>query len=156
MKTPRILASLLLALLIVMRAAPSAMTENKVYWKPIEPAHLAQKASVVEKDADAEVIFWEARVQPEGEGVSLSNYIRIKIFTERGRESQAKIEFLYPEGNKITDISGRTIKADGTILDLKPDAIFENTVARARKLNLKSTSIAMPGAEPGAIIEYRW
>src|SRR5262249_7900838 len=156
MKSTLVLASLLSALLIVMVAAPSAMTENKVDWRPIDPAYLAQKAPVVEKDADAEVIFWDVRVQPEGGGMALSHYIRIKIFTERGRESQSKVEFLYPKSQKIADVAGRTIKADGTVIELRPDAIFENTVARARKLDLRSMSFAMPGVEPGAIIEYRW
>lgn len=56
-------------------------------WKPVNPAELASKTPVVEKDADAEAIFWEVRVN---------------------------------------------------------------------KRKIKAKSFAMPGIEPGAIIEYRW
>ena len=31
-------------------------------WKPIDPADLASKTPVVEKDADAEALFWEVHV----------------------------------------------------------------------------------------------
>ena len=28
-------------------------------WRPVDPSHLAMKTSLVEKDADAEALFWE-------------------------------------------------------------------------------------------------
>ncbi len=125
-------------------------------WKPVEPAQLALKAPAVDKDADAEILFWEVRLQPQGEGAIISHYLRIKIFTERGRESQSKVEFFYPESLQIKDVAGRTIKADGTIVNLTPDSIYERVAAQADKLKVKSTAFAMPAVEPGALIEYRW
>src|SRR6185503_7252633 len=98
-------------------------------WKPVDPAHLALKAARVEKDADAEALFWEVRVQPDGDGAVLSHYIRIKVFTERGRESQSKVELPFFNNNQIKDITGRTIKPDGTIIELRPDAILDKLLA---------------------------
>ena len=47
-------------------------------WRPIDPADLALKAPVVEKDADAEALFWEVRVDDsQQEELALKNYIRI-------------------------------------------------------------------------------
>ena len=54
-------------------------------WKPIEPAHLALKNATVEKDADAEALFWEIRIDDNPEGDLIFNhYIRVKVFTDRG------------------------------------------------------------------------
>lgn len=129
-------------------------------WKPIDPAHLTMKAPVVQKDADAEAIFWEARMADADGGDSirsvLDNYIRIKIFTERGRESQSKIDLQYFPGTEVTGIAGRTIKPDGTIIELKKEDIFERTIVKVGGLKVKAKSFAMPSVEPGAIIEYRW
>ena len=129
-------------------------------WKPIDPAHLAMKAPSVEKDADAEVIFWEVRVQDEVDGYDVRSverhYLRIKVFTERGKEAQSKIDIPYRGSGKISDIAGRTIKADGTITDLKKDAVFDRTIVKTGDIKVKVKSFAMPAVEPGCIIEYRW
>ena len=134
-------------------AVPALAGED---WKPIEPAHLAAKAPVVEKDADAEAIFWDVHINDAGQDLIFSHYIRIKVFTERGKESQSKIDLPYLGINKITDVSGRTIKPDGTIVELKKDAVFDRTIAKAGGIKIKAKSFAMPSVEPGVIIEYRW
>jgi hypothetical protein len=125
-------------------------------WKPIDPDQLAQKAPIVEKDADAEVIFWEVRVNDAGEDLVFNHYLRIKVFTDRGKESQSKIDITYRGNRRIADIAGRTVKPDGTIVELKKDAIFERTIVKVGSLKYKAKSFAMPAVEPGAIIEYRW
>ena len=89
----RFIGSVLVLVISLIAATPVLADINE--WKPVDPTQLAQKAPQVEKDADAEVIFWDVRVRPEGEGAALSHYIRIKIFTERGCESQGKVEFTH-------------------------------------------------------------
>ncbi len=125
-------------------------------WKPIEPALLALKAPVVEPDADAEAIFWDVQVDLSPGKTVFANYVRIKIFTERGKELRGKIELSYSSKNKIEDIAGRTIKADGTIIELKNEAIFDSTLIKLRRVKINAKTFAMQGVEPGAIIEYRW
>jgi len=125
-------------------------------WKPIEPALLGLKAPVVEPDADAEAIFWDVQVDFSPGKTVFANYVRIKIFTERGKELRGKIELSYSSKNKIEDIAGRTIKADGTIIELKNEAIFDSTLIKLRRVKINAKTFAMPGVEPGAIIEYRW
>jgi hypothetical protein len=154
--------SLVLFLAALVAAPVFAFGEQD--WKPIDPAHLALKAPVVERDADAEAIFWEVRVADEADGreprTVLNHYVRIKIFTERGRESQSKIELpfgkVFGRETKIKDIAGRTIKADGSIVELKKEDIFERTAQKMSGIKIKVKSFAMPSVEPGAIIEYRW
>ncbi len=160
MKFPRLLASLCLFVvcLIFMSASPAFAGNDD--WKPITPADLALKSPIVEKDADAEAIFWEVRVWDEIDGdeprTVLSHYVRIKIFTERGRESQSKIDIPFVSSFKISDIAGRTVKPDGTIVELKKSDIFERTIVKASGLKIKAKTFAMPSVEPGAIIEYKW
>ena len=129
-------------------------------WRAVDPAELAAKSSTVEKDADAEAIFWEVRLLDEVEGDTprtvLRHYVRIKIFTEHGRESQSKIDIPFLGNWKITDIAARTITPDNKIIELKKEDVFERSIVRSSGLKLKAKSFAMPGVVPGAIIEYRW
>jgi hypothetical protein len=84
------------------------------------------KEPAVEKDADAEVVIWDVRVSYEDNGgqpsTVLSHYVRIKIFNERGRDAQSKVDIpelkLRGRNTKIKDIAGRTIKPDGQIVEL--------------------------------------
>jgi hypothetical protein len=155
----------LVCMLALASAAPrAALARNDKDWKPIDPAQLALAAPAVEKDADAEVLFWEIKVADEADGgeprTVLQHYVRIKIFNERGRESQSKIDIFAPKVSgreiKIKDIEGRTIKPDGSIVELKKEDIFERTVVKTSGLKVKAKSFAMPSVEPGSIIEYRW
>lgn len=126
-------------------------------WKPIDPADLASKTPVVEKDADAEALFWEVRVDDgEADELIFTNYVRVKVFTERGKESQSKIDLPYRGSYRIKDIAARTVKADGTIVELKKDDVFERTLLKMNGVKVKAKSFAMPAVEPGAIVEYRW
>jgi hypothetical protein len=154
MKSNRPTIYLTLCLLCIISSFAVAQTKE---WKPVDPAHLALKAPQVEKDADAEALFWEVYVDDaSNSGTDFIHYLRVKVFTERGKETQSKIDISYFNGTSIKDIAARTIKPDGTIVELKKDAIFDREVVKFGKFKLKSKSFALPGIEPGAIIEYRW
>jgi hypothetical protein len=150
-------AKLPVALAFFLLTPFSLYAEN---WRSVDPAHIALKSPTVEKEADAEAIFWEVRVKDELDGeiprTVLTHHIRIKIFNDRGRESESTIDIPYLSNNKIKDIAGRTIKADGSIVELKKDSVFEREIVRASGIKIKAKSFAMPAVEPGAIIEYRW
>ena len=129
-------------------------------WLPIDPSELALKTPVVEKDADAEALFWEVRVADELDGSDprtvLRHYVRIKVFTERGRESQSKIDIPYLGNWSIKDIAARTIKPDGSIVEVKKEDILERVIVKDGGTKVKAKSFALPAVEPGSIIEYRW
>src|SRR5215213_5453852 len=118
--------SLLLALVsaFALAPAPSRAAGGEKDWKPIDPAYLSMKAPSVEKEADAEALFWEVRVSYEDSGgdpgTVLNHYVRIKVFNERGRESQSKIEIpaikFRGRNVKIKDIAARTIKPAGSVV----------------------------------------
>jgi Domain of Unknown Function with PDB structure (DUF3857) len=141
-------------------AAPEALAAGDE-WKPVDPSELALKTPVVEKDADAEALFWEVRIDDGDIGeLVFTHYLRVKVFTERGRESQSKIDIpfgkIFGSNIKIKEIAARTIKPDGTIVELKKDDVFERDIIKASGLKMKAKSFAMPSVEPGSILEYRW
>ena len=130
-----------------------------VDWKPISDAELLLKSPIVDKDADAEAIFWEVKVFDEFKGqdfqTSQMHYIRIKVFNERGRE-RAKVEVVYTDRQNISGIAGRTIKPDGTVVELKKDAIFNKDVVKGKGVKVRTRSFTLPDVQPGDIIEYQW
>ena len=127
-------------------------------WREVTPAELQLKTPKVEADADAEAIFWEVRIDDSAsDELSMKHYVRVKIFTERGREKFSKFDIPFIKGErKIKDIAARVIKADGTIIELTPKDIFEREIVNANKVKIKAKSFAVPNIEPGVIIEYRY
>src|SRR6185312_11217860 len=56
----------------------------------------------------------------------------------------------------IHDVAGRTIKPDGTIIELKKDAIFDRELVKTKGSKLKGTTFTLPNVAAGDIIEYRY
>ncbi len=130
---------------------------NNDTWKPVSPAELAMKESSIEKDADAEAIFWEVRVDDSStDELALNHYIRVKIFNERGREKFSKIDIPYAKGMKIKNVMARIIKADGSIVEIAKEDVLERDIIKADGLKIKAKSFAVPNIEPGVIVEYRY
>ncbi|WP_321471896.1 DUF3857 domain-containing protein [uncultured Paludibaculum sp.] len=129
-------------------------------WRPIDPSELAQKSPKVEPTADAEAIFWDVKIEDKLTGSDLqlvmNHYIRIKIFTDRGKEKYAVVELEQSGKRRIGDVAGRTIKPDGTIIELKKDSIFDRDLAKTKGLKVRGKSFTLPNVEVGDIIEYRY
>ncbi len=131
-----------------------------VAWLPVTDAERSMKAPVVDKDAGVEALFWRVHIRDEVFGEALQrvfyHYVRLKIFDEKGKEKAATIDIPHSERSSIMYVNGRTIKADGTEIELKKDSVYERDLVRAGRSRLRATSFAMPGVEPRAIVEYRW
>lgn len=85
-----------------------------------------------------------------------SHYVRVKIFTERGREKFSKFDIPFTKDRKVEDVAARVIKPDGTITELQPGDIFEREIYKTGKISVKAKSFAVPGIEPGVIVEYQY
>ncbi len=127
-------------------------------WDPVDPAYLQVKSPQVEKDADAEYLLWEVRIEDSAvdDRSHWSYHAVIKVFTERGRDQFSTVDLDYYSGTRIGDIVGRTIKPDGRTLELSSDAVFDKTKVKGERTTLKCKSFALPKVEPGDIVEYRW
>jgi hypothetical protein len=126
-------------------------------WREVTPAELQMKTPKVEADADAEAIFWEVRIDDSSEdSLTQRHYIRVKIFSDRGREKFSKVDIPFTRGMKIKDLMARVIKPDGTIVEITGDDIFEREIVKANGIKIKAKSFAVPNIEPGVIIEYKY
>lgn len=137
-------------------AAPAVATD----WPPIAAAELALAKPNVDPTADAEALFWDVRLTDQTDGSSFAtvfeHHLRIKVFTDRGRESQSTIELPYTGSVRVREVEGRTIAPDGTVTELRAQDVFDRTIVRASGLKVKAKSFVLPNVVPGAIIEYRW
>ena len=126
-------------------------------WRPISPDELAAKAPVVEPNADAEAMFWEVRIDDSSsEGMTMQHYVRVKVFTERGREKYSKFDIPFTRSMKIRDLAARVTRADGSVAEIKKEDIFEREIVKAGGVKIKAKSFAVPNIEPGVIVEYRY
>lgn len=163
MKTALSIFAISLLLFVLIPQQSSAQFKD---WKPVTAAELQLSKSQVEPDADAEALLWDVYVADEDNGGSmqtvLRHYVKVKVFNERGREAFSKIDIQYGKIDgvglniQIKDIAARTTKPDGTVIELKSSDIFERDIVKGSGLKLKAKSFAVPGIEPGAVIEYRW
>jgi hypothetical protein len=83
-----------------------------------------------------------------------SYYARIKVLTEKGKE-QATIRIPYEHGQfKVTNIEGRTVHADGTIIPLtvKPTDLVD---VKTGAYQVNTMVFTLPSVEVGSILEYR-
>jgi hypothetical protein len=129
-------------------------------WDPVDPAELAMTTPTVEADADAEVLVWDAKIADVERGGNIEteyeHYLRIKIFTDRGRDTQSRVDIPYLDGVKVRDVEGRTIKKDGSTIELKESDVYEREVLKVSGTKIKATSFVLPGVETGGLVEYRW
>jgi hypothetical protein len=81
-------------------------------------------------------------------------YERIKVLTEKGKEL-ATVSIPYePSVDKLKDIEGRTIHADGTVIPLtvKPSDLMD---VKAKGFQMNSIVFTLPSVEVGSILEFR-
>jgi hypothetical protein len=147
-----------LVLLFAVSARVHALSgDDAPQWRPITPAELQLKTPIVDPDADAEAIFWEIWLDDKkSTKMSYRHYVRVKIFTERGREKFSKMDIPFTKGHKVDDVAARVIKPDGSIIELQPGDIFDRELASAGKIKVQAKSFAVPGIEPGVIVEYQY
>jgi len=139
-------------------AAPPIVTADN-FFLPVTDQELQQKTPLVDKNAGIEALFTRVHVADDYTGAFYRisvHYVRLKVFTPEGKDKAATFDIPFDDKTAIVDLSGRTIKPDGTILPLSKDAIHERVTVKLGGLKRMAKSIAMPGVEVGSIIEYRW
>ncbi len=127
-------------------------------WKPVTSQDLKITASDIgDPEADAAILFREGELNDnDPEGTSLKVYIRIKIFNERGRR-YGDVELPYKvELGKITDVHARTIRPDGTAIEVEGRDIFDKLLVKTSHAVWRARVFSMPAVEAGSIIEYRY
>lgn len=123
-------------------------------WQQPTPDELKMTADPAAPDSPAVYLFLEEKVDDPLHYHSF--YARIKILTEKGKEMYGDISLPYEaQVFKITDISGRTIHPDGTVIPFagKP---LDKLVMHSGGMRVMEKVFSMPDVQVGSIIEYRW
>jgi Domain of Unknown Function with PDB structure (DUF3857)/Transglutaminase-like superfamily len=131
-------------------AVRPALASDK--WTTPTPEELAMTSLPQVPGAPAVLLF---REEISDDNLSMhSTYVRLKVLTEKGKE-YADVELPYIEQTNITDIAGRTIQPDGTIVPFtgKP---YTKTLFKGQGSNVQAKVFTLPSVNVGSIIEYRY
>ncbi|HET9533222.1 MAG TPA: DUF3857 and transglutaminase domain-containing protein [Blastocatellia bacterium] len=147
------------ALLSLLIFAPvTDQTRAASGWRPVTQQELRMTAADIgDPEADAAILFREGELNDnDPEGTSLKVYIRIKIFTDRGR-LYGNVQLPYKvELGKINDVRARTIRPDGSTVEVEGRDIFDRLLIKTSNAVHRAKVFSMPAVEAGSIIEYRY
>ena len=145
---------------VLLGGCVAARASVNVEWLPVTDEERNLKAPKIDPEAGGEALFWRVHIVDEDTitrpQTVLYHYLRIKIFDQRGAKAQGTQDIPFAGRRSIVDVAGRTIKPDGTIVELQKDAVFRREIVKIGGIKIKAVSFAMPAVEPGVIIEYRW
>lgn len=79
--------------------------------------------------------------------------MRRKILTEEGK-SYGEVAVYHSKWARLQNLKGRTVLPDGRVIPLSSDATFRRKLSQNDKRFV--TSIAFPGVEVGAILDYQY
>jgi hypothetical protein len=145
-------------LLIILFAQVAGRGVAASSWRQVTAQELKMTADAIgDPEADAAILFREGELNDNyPDGTSLKLYIRIKIFNERGRRYR-DVQLPYKvELGRVTDVSARTIRPDGTAVEVAGRDIFDKVMVKTSHGIWRAKVFSMPAVEPGAIIEYRY
>ena len=139
--------------------APAPVNAQQQPWRPVTELERTLSRPLIDANADAEILLWDVGISDTNvipAKTHQDNYLRIKIFNERGRDAAGKVELTVRNRHVIRDIAGRTTAPDGTVTELNPADIRERTVLQASGIRIRAQSFVLPAVVPGSVIEYRW
>jgi hypothetical protein len=147
----RLLSAVLLSSLLGV-AVPLVHADQ---WTAPTPEELSMTSQPEVPGAAAVYLFREEKTEDDLHMFSI--YIRLKVLTEKGKE-YANVELPYSAGEggvSVTDIAGRTIHPDGTIIPFtgKP---YDKLVEKTKGMRYMSKVFTLPDVEVGSIIEYSY
>ena len=146
---------LVVSFILNIDCSPSKTVHFKeVEWEKLDMENLAEQKDYPEASAVFLLDDGEFNV---GENSIFTRHIIVRILNEAGLR-YANIEIPFDEGNEVHNIKGRTIKKDGTVIELQPSDIHEKTLFPDFILyaDSKAKVFAMPGVETGSVIEYSY
>jgi len=147
---------LLVLVLFAYTSQLSAGYSRSQDFRPATPEELAMKSAPSAPGAPAAILDW-VRIDDDKESTS-SEYVRIKIFSEEGKKyGDVEVSYFpgYPYRARVSDISARTIRPDGTIVPFD-GKIYDKVVFKGGGLTLRAKTFSLPDVQPGSILEYRF
>lgn len=125
-------------------------------WAPVDPAELQIKDLPEQPGAPAFVLFREEIDDDLNHDHYI--YMRIKVLNEAGRKyGDVQIPYFAYQRTEfgITDVQGRTIHSDGTIVDFKGKPL-DKTVVKNKGVKERVKAFSLPDVQVGSVLEYRY
>jgi hypothetical protein len=147
------LQRLCLTLSLVLLPLLSALSAHAADWQHPTPEELKMTADPAAPNAEA--IYLDREESTDNRLHMQFTYVRLKILRDEGKK-YGDVEISgYSRDYKITDIQGRTIHADGTIVPFtgKP---YEKLLFKTKTSQYKAKVFSLPDVETGSILEYRY
>ncbi|HEY5552246.1 MAG TPA: DUF3857 domain-containing protein [Opitutaceae bacterium] len=150
----RIVPKALIPFVLLAAGTPATQAAK---WPVLDPAELAETQAVVDPEAGAEVILRSVEIDhADYFRPSEEHYFRIRIYNERGIKLLSKVEITYRNSTTIAGVAARTIKPDGTVIELPREEIHDQEIVKSGNERTRVKAFAPAGLEPGAILEYRY
>lgn len=122
-------------------------------WPPITPEEQAIKDVAGQPGASA--IILERQELADDLNNFHSTYKRIKVLNEAGRK-YADVELPYNRrGFSISEVSGRTIHPDGTVIPFEGKP-FDKVMVRGRNIRIHVKAFTLPDVQVGSILDFRY
>jgi hypothetical protein len=139
--------------LLLLLALCASFPLHAADWLPITAEELQLTSEP--KAPGAAAIYLYRQVDRDDTSSTESQYVRLKILKEEGRE-YANVEITYTKGvDRIRGIEARTIRPDGSIAKFD-GTVYEKAVVSGRGVKVMAKTFTMPEAGVGSIIEYRY
>ena len=138
-----------LALLFLFTASPALLLAQFQ-----EPTKDELQMTVDPKAPGADAVYFYREEITDDAMHFVSYYERVKVLTEKGKElATVKVSYLHGI-DTVTDIQGRTIHPDGTVIPLaaKPADLMD---FKAKDFQRNSVVFTLPNVEVGSILDYR-
>ena len=127
------------------------------------PAITEQEKSLqsVPQDPEADAVILrntrDGRIILDGRYVVnvIDYHWRLKVLTDRGKRL-ANVHLQSQKAARVSQIEARTLKADGTVVPVPADQIFEKVVEKGHGYKVTEQVFNFPAVEPGVILEYRY
>ena len=123
-------------------------------WQQPTPEELSMKSYPADPGASAVYLYREEKVDDERNVHTV--YARIKILTEKGKETCGNIEIRYvPPIFKVDQFEGRTIQSNGDVVPFTGPP-YDKLIEKEGDIKIMAKAYSMPDIQIGSIVEYRY
>lgn len=131
--------------IVKLEPGPAVMSEEEKALEP-DPSKHSEHGIILLEDQEID----EAEKQYD----QIGYHMRAKIFSNEGRDiGNVEIE-MGGSGWQLADWWGRTIQPDGSVKELKREELTETVVVRIKGRELRTLKGALPGVQPGCVIDF--
>lgn len=143
-------------LFLVLVTAALTLPVRALDWLPVNDEDRAATSSTIDPDAGAEILYRMEQFDSSALHTAYTEeYVRIKIFDEKGVRRTSRIDVDCNDYEHIDTLAARVIKPDGTIINVDKKSFFERDVVKFGDVRVKVRSFSFPTLAPGDIVEYQ-